>query len=1540
MTESLSLKKCRDKLLDLGKKNRLLYFSYGASALRILSPEKEWLFDAIKGGKKVPFFDLDSYLENIGKPFHFLLDDECTEDDLQAAIASSRGDRIFLQPTSARKKLSQVLRIIKNTADDAFANRGIQTLYLAFGLLKWKDAQESNLEVLSPLVLIPVYMIKNENGQYSIYADEGAEPSVNGTLQYQLKGQYGFVLPALKEDSNLSDYLALVKSKAETMGWDVIDECNLGLYTFAKIDMYSDLLNNESSVLRNEYVAKLFDAGANDEQECLPDVADEEKAEESLRNGTAKLHNVVDADSSQLKAILAAKKGRSFVLQGPPGTGKSQTITNIIAEALHDGKNVLFVSEKMAALEVVYNKLSSVGLGDFCLRLHGHKANKKSVVEDIDHSMNLPNVRLKEEAVEALNSLEKETEMLNSYESALHDVIPEFGVSPFQLYAEMDRLDDIDVPLFSFEHIENCGKEFLDDAVANFETIREGINIMGNHYADYCLYGYRGEDSYEGEIAFASALSEAKVDLDALKETLEPLNDDLNVSDGFASKDMAHLFAFLKFFKTSSFFEPSLFDKHRDAIATVVKEAIDTEDRIKALHDSVITCFTEDIFTDVKTEAIAERYEKKYGNIFRGLMPQHHRDRKHLRTFARDDALPFKKTRAALHDYAEHQKATRRLEELRNELSDSFDNKRNCSDKKFLDFLSKVRGYLPFIDLNLEHLAALREKDWAEIKKKIDAKNLDESRLEKPLSVQSFYEEEKRNLSSLSFNELRKLIYEADDAKSQLHTNSRFVAAMKKTHDDGYGSFVEECLSHDLPIDQLVDAFKKVLTKQRIYYAESKRSILSELTRQRHDELIEKFQGHDKMRFAIAQAEVKKAVLSRFPASKARGVYGKLSFEVSKKRNIKPVRALMDSYQGQIQTFKPCFMMSPLSVSTFLKPDYRFDLVVFDEASQVYPWDAIGAIYRANQVIVVGDNKQMPPTNFFVSMDALEDDYNADEDDVNDVGDFESILDFFMNFPHYRLLWHYRSKNEALIAFSNHHFYDDSLITFPSSQKAVPGFGVDFVYAKGTYNRGSRFNPIEAKKVANVVYENVMKHPERSIGVVSFNVRQQEEIENCIEDLCDAHPSFRKALSEKVDEPLFVKNLETVQGDERDVIVLSVGYGKDKSGNVGHNFGPLNRAGGERRLNVAITRAKINTIVVSSIRYSDLDISKCKSEGSKLLRSYLNYAENGVTEDSVPSGNGLCFESPFEEEVYNFLDKNGYKVDTQVGCSSYRIDLGVKHPKKPAYVLAVECDGASYHSSRVARDRDRLRQEVLESQGWNFHRVWSTDWFRDRKNEEMRLLDAVRNAMARFNAKDADDPLPEVKEEEVKKEAIADVEEVAPKRLIDYLNQFVPFVPVVQSPLPLQNVGVAARQFGVQIIEKEGPITLHRLCYLLIQFCGRTKVTKDVKERVEEAMILLKPRGVYQYGDCYALKDPKDVMLRFGGGRDFGDIPQVEYRNAMLKSLEIDPGQNEDALYRSISEAIGYNRAVKQLRLILSECLGALKEAGLVYEDEGCYYLK
>ncbi|MBP5092157.1 MAG: DUF4011 domain-containing protein, partial [Bacilli bacterium] len=1086
MAELLSLKKCRDKLLDLGKRNRLLFFSYGASALPILSPEKEKLYGDLRSGKKVAIFDLDSYFEAIKKPFHFFLDEECTHDDRQAALASARSDQLVLYSVSARKKLSQSLRLLKNTADDAFANRGIQILYLSFGLLKWKDKDENDMIVSSPLVMMPVYLVKNENGQYSIYADEGSEAFVNGTLQYQLKGMYGFIFPTFKEGETLEEYFAAVSAKCENLGWSLSDECSIGLFSFAKIDMFSDLQNNEDTIVANEHVARLFDAGGNEAAEPLPNEVDE-KVEEALRKGSIHLHNVVDADSSQLRAIAAAKEGHSFVLQGPPGTGKSQTITNIIAEALYEGKNVLFVSEKMAALEVVYNKLSAVGLGDFCLRLHGHKANKKSVVEDIDHSMNLlQNIRLTNGAEEALSALEKETEALNSYEEALHSQVKEFEVTPFELYAEMDRLDGVKAPLFSFDNIEACGKEFLVEAMTNFDTIREGIAIMGNHYSEYCLYGYNAPDTFQDEMRFTAALEAAKKDVDLLKEGLDPLVDSLKVDSAFKAHQLPRLFDFLRYFKSSSFYEPSLFDAHRDVLSEIVKEAIETEERMNGFHDEVLSSFTEDIFSDIKAEAIAGRYAKKFKNIFRGFMPQYHRDTKQLRLYARDDALPFKKTREAMLSFLSYQKDKRHLEELRKELGDSFDNKRNADERRFSAFLSKVKGYLPFVSLDLRPLVSLREKDWAEIKKKIDLTNLNVDYLNEILELQSFFDETKKDLTRFSFSALRKFVYDAGEEKTHLHLNVRFVEAMEKAHEQGYGAFVEEYLASDLSVENLSAAFKKVLTQQRIDYVERKRSILSTLTRQHHDELVEKFQRDDKLRFAIAQAQVKKAVLSRFPSSTGKGVYAKLAYEASKKRNVRPVRQLMDLYQAQIQTFKPCFMMSPLSVSTFLKPNYRFDLVVFDEASQVYPWDAIGAIYRANQVIVVGDNKQMPPTNFFQSVDALEDNYDEDLD-VSDVGDFESILDFFMNFPHYRLLWHYRSRNEALIDFSNRYFYDGSLITFPSSQKAVPGFGVDFVFAKGTYNRGSHFNPIEAKAAAKVVYESVTKHPERSIGVVAFN---------------------------------------------------------------------------------------------------------------------------------------------------------------------------------------------------------------------------------------------------------------------------------------------------------------------------------------------------------------------------------------------------------------------------------------------------------------------
>lgn len=389
--------------------------------------------------------------------------------------------------------------------------------------------------------------------------------------------------------------------------------------------------------------------------------------------------------------------------------------------------------------------------------------------------------------------------------------------------------------------------------------------------------------------------------------------------------------------------------------------------------------------------------------------------------------------------------------------------------------------------------------------------------------------------------------------------------------------------------------------------------------------------------------------------------------------------------------------MSPLSVSTFLGPDMKFDVVIIDEASQIFPQDAIGAIYRGRQLIVVGDSMQMPPSNFFNSIVDIESD-----DEEDDVTDFESILDLCSaSFPQRRLKWHYRSRFEQLIAFSNKNFYDNELVTFPSAKRAGVGAGVDYVYVDGTFDRKTKTNRAEAEKIVDMVFESFEEHPERSLGVVAFSISQQNLIDRLISKRRQQDPSKESFFGSDRAEPFFVKNLETVQGDERDTVIFSVAYAKDAQGRLLLNFGPINRAGGERRLNVAVTRAKYNVRLVSSMHYTDIDLSRTQSVGARLLREYLDLAENGeiALERAVTVAAEDSFDSEFETEVCEFLRSKGYSVDTQVGCSSFKIDMAVKRPDSSDYVLAIECDGAAYHSSKTARDRDRATPGYIGANG-------------------------------------------------------------------------------------------------------------------------------------------------------------------------------------------------------------------------------------------------
>ena len=536
--------------------------------------------------------------------------------------------------------------------------------------------------------------------------------------------------------------------------------------------------------------------------------------------------------------------------------------------------------------------------------------------------------------------------------------------------------------------------------------------------------------------------------------------------------------------------------------------------------------------------------------------------------------------------------------------------------------------------------------------------------------------------------------------------------------------YIDFTIKEGILENKILDAYQKLFYKLWVDYLIHKEPALIELSRIKHDEIIETFKDKDRLSLIINRTKIKSKVSGLKSNSDIIDMGSEeaiLLKEANKKRKQKGIRNLLSEIEYLAKSIKPVFLMSPLSVSTYLNPNFKFDLVIFDEASQIFPQDAIGAIYRGKQLIVVGDSKQMPPSNFFNS--TLESDDDIDEENLDD---YESILDLCQTIlPQLRLKWHYRSKFEELITFSNKNFYDNELITFPSALKTKDGVGIDYHYVESTFDRKTKTNLLEAKYVVEQVFENIRKYPHRSIGVIAFSISQQSLIERLILKKRETDKTFEEFFSKDKKEPFFVKNLETVQGDERDTIIFSVAYGKDSSNKLLLNFGPLNKVGGERRLNVLITRAKYNLIVISSMHSSDIDLNRTNSKGCILLHDYLEYAEN---KKEIKTEVNNDYSTYLLDEIYDFLTENGYTIEKMVGNSDLKIDLALVNPILNDYVMAIELDGISYKKTKTVRDRDRLREDILKTMGWKYYRIWSTDWYRNKELEKKRLLEACKIA--------------------------------------------------------------------------------------------------------------------------------------------------------------------------------------------------------------------
>lgn len=599
---------------------------------------------------------------------------------------------------------------------------------------------------------------------------------------------------------------------------------------------------------------------------------------------------------------------------------------------------------------------------------------------------------------------------------------------------------------------------------------------------------------------------------------------------------------------------------------------------------------------------------------------------------------------------------------------------------------------------------------------------------------------------TLRLGELAKVARDCSTDARGLKIRCRFLANKKLTEQLGLNEFLSK--AYGVVPDAYSDAgelLERVAVRSLCRKAMNSFGALKEFRQASPSKLRQQFQDYDsQLRSQNIRSILHKLARRPVPRGQSAGRVkdktekGLIDHMVNTESPRTPLRELMKRSARALQGLKPCFMMSPLSVAQLLERDRMdFDLVIFDEASQIRPEDAISALLRARQFVIVGDPKQLPPSNFGVKLSTTSSD--AEEDAEEDLDAHESILDVAAKSYgcDTMLKRHYRSRDPALISFSNREFYDNMLELFPAPHHSNPDTGVKFIPVEGIYfPRPQNSNLIEARRTASEVVDYMKKYPERSIGVVATNLKQAELIEFELDRLVAEDPSAIAYTRKWQDtlEPLFVKNLENVQGDERDAIFISTVFGHDNEGNFYQRFGPINSPVGHRRLNVLFTRAKYQVVVVSSVPIEKIQLSKSGGGdvhlGVRIFRKYLEYASTGqLKAEAIVSPRG--YESPFELAVGSALKLMGYDCVPQVGVKGFFIDLAIRHPEDPdQFILGVECDGASYHSSRVARDRDRLRQEILERLGWKLHRIWSTDWFADQERELNKLKERIHSVLS------------------------------------------------------------------------------------------------------------------------------------------------------------------------------------------------------------------
>lgn len=1547
------------KLLDLSMRNMLINMRLTKSIVPLLTADVAILEDALADGEEfqvtarpkewelaqINVFNIET-VNQLG-PYKELIELECKHKRIPTIYSE--------------KELNYTLTKMYRLAKTSLEENGASTLYLALGLLRWFEKSNSdNIPRYAPIILIPIEIIRKSasKGYTMRMRDEDAQ--INITLLEFLKQNFDIEITGLnpiptdEHGLDMNKIFAIIRHNIldETM-WDVVEAGFIGNFSFSQFVIWNDIHNKTDFLDQNKIVHSLMN-GVIDWDCTIPN---------SVETDQAYLPIIVD--DSQLRAINMAANDVSFVLHGPPGTGKSQTITAMIANALAKGKTVLFVAEKMAALQVVQKRLQALGIGDFCLELHSNKATKKSVLDQLKHVLEINDQGTTTEYQNKIQDIQRMKVEIDGYVKALHEKRP-FGKSLREL---IDIYETIPVHekevIFDQKYVGVLTQQELDNQKHILERLVAAGKEIG-HPAGHPLQAvHQSVYSQQLKVELNQTLNDYLLAIDDYRNVTIKYIEMMQLNMPKSKNEWEELQQQTKLMlELEEIPQALLYQQNLNTIFVLPINYLQLVNRFNEKRDFLKKYWNEN-FLHVDVEIYRKKYDDAGKKLFgKGKALNHLKNE--IQAFALFPVI-IEKIPFYLSDIEslqmEEQKVNLAWESM------SYDEKNIVIEYKNIE---GIQNYQKEIQYKITEV----QKFFSHFNKFDDKDHLQHIIKATKHFVQSennlhLKENKAVSLLQLSFDEsVEDWLQEKIDVCHHILKNASYLKDWiiyrqfdKEAREAGLAPICD-AYEKGLENDVVIDVYLSSVYKSIVLYVIESEPALNSFTGVGFNERIHQFKKLDLECMELTKQEMYYQLAHNLPNSF-------LSIEMSRELNILrraissngrgiSIRSLFEQIPHVLKRLTPCMLMSPISVAQYISTEAEpIDIVIFDEASQLPTCKAVGVLARGKNAVIVGDPNQMPPTSFFAG--------NTIDEDNLDIEDLDSILDdcLALGMPQTYLKWHYRSKHESLIAFSNYEFYENGMLTFPSKNDRERHVSLKKV--SGYFERGkSRVNHAEAIAIVEEIKrryqdENLKK---QSIGVVTFNINQQNLIQDMLANEYQKDAAF-DAWANCGEEELFVKNLENVQGDERDVILFSIAFGPDSEGKLSMNFGPLNKEGGWKRLNVAVSRARREMIVYTIMSADMIDLRRTKSKGVEALRDFLEFAEKGYLQN-----NGYKTMNKYNQGIIASLcseiDKAGFEYQTHIGHSHFKIDIAVMNPyNKDEYLLGIMLDGDSYCQTVNTRDREISQFSVLNSLGWDLHRIWTIDWWDNRDKEIKKVLELlaekrkiaeekqmkIENSQPKvqFNPSIHDDFIEnhtiinsdmsiDEKSEPIHKETrnssdekFATIQPILKMKndvlvtneykIMNYTIAEVEFTPLTTSQyIEKQTIPKIVEKANI-IIEIESPISYECLVKKILRSFDIARSSAATIEATDRALKKVKVKTTRQKGMKFFWKegqDPENYHIYRNdsscqNSRNMNDISQQELKNAVCCVLLEKGSMDKTKLLKEAVHIMGYKRTTAAL---------------------------